>query len=134
MALTLTLLLTTLLVAALLVTALVPERVTVWLGCTTNVLQLHTLSILGIYPSFALLCWLAPWRSAFGSALWRWPWTHALLLLAAAQIVEPALVAAAVARRALPRLSVAAAARGAGTVPAGARTPRPWQKPVCVRC
>ncbi len=88
MALTLTLLLATLLVAALLVTALVPERVTVWLGCTANVLQLHTLSILGIYPSFALMCWLAPWRSAFGSALWRWPWTHALLLLTAAQILS----------------------------------------------
>ncbi len=88
MALTLTLLLATLFMAALLVTALVPERVTVWLGCTANVLQLHTLSILGIYPSFALFCWLAPWRSAFGSALWRWPWTNALLLLAAAQTLS----------------------------------------------
>ena len=88
MALTLTLLLATLFAGALLVSALVPERVTTWLGCSANVLQLHTISILGIYPSFALLCWLAPWRSAFGSRLWRWPWTHAVLLLAAAQIVS----------------------------------------------
>ncbi|MEO8464667.1 MAG: O-antigen ligase family protein [Gammaproteobacteria bacterium] len=88
MVLTLTLLLATLLVAALLVSGLVPERVTTWLGCISNVLQLHTIPILGIYPSFALLCWLAPWRSAFGSALWRWPWTHAVLLLAAAELVS----------------------------------------------
>jgi O-antigen ligase len=88
MVLTLTLLLATLFAAALLASALVPERVTTWLGCTANVLQLHTISILGIYPSFALLCWLAPWRSAYGSALWRWPWTHAVLLLAAAQVMS----------------------------------------------
>jgi O-antigen ligase len=88
MALTLTLLLATLLVAAVLVTALVPARVTVWLASAANVVQLHTLSILGIYPSFALLCWLAPWRTAFGSALWRWPWTQALLVLAAAQALS----------------------------------------------
>ena len=44
MALTLTLLLATLFVAALLVSGLVPERVTTWLGCTANVLQLHTIS------------------------------------------------------------------------------------------
>jgi O-antigen ligase len=80
-----TLLLSTLVAAALLVTALVPARVTVWLASAANVVQLHTISILGIYPSFALLCWLAPWRSVLASPLWRWPWMQALLALGVAQ-------------------------------------------------
>jgi O-antigen ligase len=84
-ALTVTLLLSTLLAAALLVTALTPARVAVWLGCAANVVQLHTISILGIYPSLALLCWLAPWRSVLRSPLWRWPWMQALLALAVVQ-------------------------------------------------
>lgn len=88
MALTLGLLLCTLVAAAALVTALVPQRVGVAAAAATNVLQLHTIPILGIYPSFALLCWLAPWRSAFGNPLWRWAWLQALLLLAVAQAVS----------------------------------------------
>ena len=31
------------------------------------------------------MLWLAPWRSALTSPLWRWPWMQALLVLAAAQ-------------------------------------------------
>lgn len=85
MVLTLTLLLSTLLVAAMLVTALVPQRAAAWVASATNVVQLHTVSILGIYPSLAVLSWLALWRSPLSSPLWRWPWMQALLLLAAAQ-------------------------------------------------
>jgi O-antigen ligase len=84
-ALTVTLMLSTLLAAALLVTALTPTRVAVWIGCAANVVQLHTISILGIYPSLALLCWLAPWRSVLASPLWRWPWMQALVALSAVQ-------------------------------------------------
>jgi O-antigen ligase len=87
-ALTFGLLLCTLLAAAVLLTALVPQRVSVAAASATNVLQVHTVAILGIYPSLALLCWLAPWRSALANRLWRWPWLQALLLLAVAQAVS----------------------------------------------
>ncbi len=86
--LTLTLLLATLLTAALLVSALVPSRAMVWLGSACNVVQLHALSLFGVYPSLALLCWLALWRSLLGSPLWRWPWMRALLGLAVIQAVS----------------------------------------------
>ena len=85
MALTLTLLLGTLIAAAALASALLPARTAVRAGCALNLVQLHTVAVLGIYPSLALLAWLAPWRSAFGSGLWRWPWMQALLALAVAQ-------------------------------------------------
>lgn len=88
MALTLVLILATLLAAAVLITALIPQRVTVAIASAANVLQLHTISILGIYPSLALLCWLAPWRSAFANPLWRWSWLKAVALLAVAQAVS----------------------------------------------
>jgi len=79
--LTLGLLLLTLFVVALLVTALAPARVGAALGSATNLVQLHTLPVLGIYPSLALLGWLACWRQALGSALWNWAWMRALLVL-----------------------------------------------------
>lgn len=85
MLLTLILLLTTLVVAALLLSALLPARVALLIGCATNVVQLHTIPILGIYPSLALLSWLAPWRSVVASPLWRWPWMQAVLALAVIQ-------------------------------------------------
>lgn len=85
MMLTLTLLLATLIVAALLVSALVPQRTSAWFASATNVVQLHTISILGIYPSLALLSWLSLWRAPLLSELWRWPWMQALLALALAQ-------------------------------------------------
>lgn len=85
MLLTLALILTTLFVAALVVSALVPTRVTVWIGSAANTVQLHTIPILGIYPSLALLSWLALWRACAGSPLWRWPWMQAVLALAAVQ-------------------------------------------------
>jgi O-antigen ligase len=83
--LTLGLILGTLFVVALLATALAPVRASAALGSAANVVQLYTLSLLGIYPSLALLGWLACWRSALGSALWTWPWMRALLVLAALQ-------------------------------------------------
>jgi O-antigen ligase len=86
--LTLTLLLATLLASAALATALIPARVAVWLGCALNVVQLHTMSIFGIYPSLALLSWLTPWRSVFGSPLWRFKWMQAALALALVQAVS----------------------------------------------
>ncbi len=79
--LTLGLLLSTLLVVALLVTALAPTRAAAALGSTANVAQLYTLPVLGIYPSLALLGWLACWPSALGSELWKWGWMRALLVL-----------------------------------------------------
>jgi O-antigen ligase len=88
MALTLTLLLSTLLAAALLLSALVPLRALVWIGSAANLVQLHTISIMGIYPSLALLSWLAPWRTVLGSPLWRWPWMQAVLALAVIQAVS----------------------------------------------
>lgn len=81
MLLTLGLVLATLFAAALLISALVPGHVTIRLGAALNTLQLHTISILGTYPSFALLSWLALWRSPLGSPLWRWRWMQALLAL-----------------------------------------------------
>ena len=85
MMLTLTLLLSTLAAGALLSSALVPERVVIRLGAAANVVQLHTIAILGIYPSLAFLAWLALWRSTLGSPLWRWPWMQAVLALAVIQ-------------------------------------------------
>jgi O-antigen ligase len=79
--LTLGLLLTTLLVVALLLTAVAPQRAAPTLGSATNVIQLYTVPLLGIYPSLALLGWLACWPSALGSDLWKWPWMRALLVL-----------------------------------------------------
>jgi O-antigen ligase len=83
--LTLALLLSTLFAVALFVTALLPVRVLVAVGSAVNVAQLYTVSLLGIYPSLALLCWLGCWRSAFEGALWRWNWMRALLALALVQ-------------------------------------------------
>jgi O-antigen ligase len=88
MILTLTLLLSTLVAGALLLSALVPTRAVIRLGAAVNVVQLHTLSILGIYPSLAFMSWLALWRSILGSPLWRWPWMQALLALAIVQAVS----------------------------------------------
>jgi O-antigen ligase len=85
MILTLTLLLSTLTAGALLVSALVPLRAVIRFGAAVNVVQLHTVSIFGIYPSLALLAWLGLWRSALGSSLWRWPWMQALAALAVVQ-------------------------------------------------
>jgi O-antigen ligase len=86
--LTLVLLLSTLVVAAVLATALLPPQLALRVGALTNAVQLHTISILGIYPSLALLSWLSTWRTIFGSPLWRWPWMQALLALAAAQAIS----------------------------------------------
>jgi O-antigen ligase len=79
--LTLGLLLSTLLVVALLATALAPTRVAAAVGCATNVMQLYTVPLLGIYPSLALLGWLACWPSSLKSGLWSWAWMRALLVL-----------------------------------------------------
>jgi O-antigen ligase len=83
--LTLGLVLGTLFALGLLVTALAPVRAAVALGAATNVVQLYTVSLLGIYPSLALLAWLACWRSVLGSPLWKWPWMRALLALTVLQ-------------------------------------------------
>lgn len=85
MILTLTLLLSTLAAGALLASALVPARTVMKFGAAVNVVQLHTLSIFGIYPSLAFLAWLALWRSALGSPLWRWPWMQAVAALTVVQ-------------------------------------------------
>ena len=88
MLLTLGLLLAVLLLAAMLTSALVPSRIALWAGAALNAVQLHTVSILGIYPSLALLSWLALWRCVIGSPLWRWTWMQAVLALAVAQAVS----------------------------------------------
>jgi O-Antigen ligase len=82
---TLILLLATMIATAVVASALIPTRVALWVGSAVNVVQLHSISILGIYPSIALLSWLSLWRAPFGSALWRWPWMQALLVLVAVQ-------------------------------------------------
>jgi O-antigen ligase len=41
--------------------------------------------LLGIYPSLALLGWLACWPSTLRTPLWKWPWMRALLVLALLQ-------------------------------------------------
>src|SRR5262249_43712322 len=46
---------------------------------------LYTVPLLGIYPSLALLGWLACWRSSLRSELWSWAWMRALLVLALLQ-------------------------------------------------
>ena len=83
--LTLGLLLSTLLVVALLVTAVAPARAAAAIGSATNIVQLYTVPLLGIYPSLALLGWLACWPSALRGALWKWAWMRALLVLALLQ-------------------------------------------------
>jgi O-antigen ligase len=83
--LTVALLLSTMFAVALVVTAVVPIRVQAAAGSAVNVAQLYTVSLLGIYPSLALLCWLGCWRCALGGELWRWPWMRALLALAIVQ-------------------------------------------------
>jgi hypothetical protein len=88
MLLTLGLLLGTLAAMAVAATALLPTRAAIWIGSAANVVQLHTISIFGIYPSFALLSWLAPWRTIFGSPLWRWRWMQAVLALALVQALS----------------------------------------------
>lgn len=82
---TLILLLATMIATAVVVSALIPTRVAMWTGSVVNVVQLHSISILGIYPSIALLSWLSLWRAPFGSALWRWPWMQALMALVVVQ-------------------------------------------------
>ena len=82
---TLILLLATMIATAVVVSALIPTRVAMWIGSAMNVVQVHSISILGIYPSLALLSWLSLWRAPFGSALWRWPWMQALLALVIVQ-------------------------------------------------
>jgi O-antigen ligase len=82
---TLLLFLLTLLALALLMSALVPMRLALWAGSALNVLQLHSISVLGVYPSLALLSWLSLWRAVLNSPLWRWPWMQAFALLVAIQ-------------------------------------------------
>ncbi len=66
-------------------TALAPARAAAALAAATNVIQLYTVPLLGIYPSLALLASLACWPSSLGSALWKWAWMRALLVLALLQ-------------------------------------------------
>ena len=88
MFLTIAMLFLTLAVAGLLFSALIPVPVTARLAAAANTFQLHTIAILGIYPSFALMAWLALWPAALGNQLWRWPWMRALALLALIQAIS----------------------------------------------
>jgi O-antigen ligase len=85
MMLTLGLILATLGAAAVLFSVVVPPRVALRAAAALNTVQLHTISLLGVYPSLALLGWLSLWRPMFGSRLWQWPWMKALLALVAIQ-------------------------------------------------